>query len=97
MHTLADTVIVFCSRCSRVTLPLTVEEVRESTGGKARPFAENNFHISPLSALQYQVAQLFSVAEASKENTGGGEGIEVLKNEPFTDFPLLGKSFTICN
>jgi len=50
-----------------------------------------------LSALQYQVAQLFSVAEASKENTGGGEGIEVLKNEPFTDFPLLGKSFTICN
>lgn len=40
---------------------------------------------------QYQVAQLFSVAEASKENTGGGEGIEVLKNEPFDNFPLLGK------
>ena len=33
--------------------------------------------------FQYQVAQLFSVAEASKENTGGGEGIEVRKNEPF--------------
>lgn len=33
--------------------------------------------------LQYQVAQLYSVAEASKENTGGGEGIEVLVNEPF--------------
>ena len=29
------------------------------------------------------MAQLYSVAEASKENTGGGEGIEVLVNEPF--------------
>ncbi len=34
---------------------------------------------------EYQVAQLWSVAEASKENTGGGEGIVVLKNEPFTN------------
>lgn len=49
------------------------------------------------SAPQYQVAQLFSVAEASKENTGGGEGIEVLKNEPFEDFPLLGKQIPIGN
>lgn len=32
---------------------------------------------------EYQVAQLYSVAEASKNETGGGEGIEVLKNEPF--------------
>lgn len=47
-----------------------------------------NFH------LQYQVAQLYSVAEASKDNTGGGEGIEVLKNEPFTNFPLLGGKYT---
>uniref|UniRef100_A0A3B5MCC2 Phosphatidylinositol transfer protein beta isoform n=1 Tax=Xiphophorus couchianus TaxID=32473 RepID=A0A3B5MCC2_9TELE len=30
-----------------------------------------------------QVGQLFSVAEASKNETGGGEGIEVLKNEPY--------------
>lgn len=44
--------------------------------------------------MQYQVAQLFSVAEASKENTGGGEGIEVLKNEPFTDYPLLGGKYS---
>lgn len=29
------------------------------------------------------MAQLYSVAEASKENTGGGEGIEVKVNEPF--------------
>lgn len=34
-------------------------------------------------ALQYQVAQLYSVAEASKNETGGGEGVEVLKNEPY--------------
>ena len=33
--------------------------------------------------FQYQVGQLFSVAEASKNETGGGEGIEVLKNEPY--------------
>uniref|UniRef100_A0A8C5HXT4 Phosphatidylinositol transfer protein beta isoform n=1 Tax=Gouania willdenowi TaxID=441366 RepID=A0A8C5HXT4_GOUWI len=33
--------------------------------------------------IQYQVGQLFSVAEASKNETGGGEGIEVLKNEPY--------------
>ena len=40
--------------------------------------------------FQYQVAQLYSVAEVSKNETGGGEGIEVLKNEPFEDFALLG-------
>jgi hypothetical protein len=37
------------------------------------------------------VAQLYSVAEVSKNETGGGEGIEVLKNEPFDNFPLLGE------
>uniref|UniRef100_A0ACB8EVV7 Uncharacterized protein n=1 Tax=Sphaerodactylus townsendi TaxID=933632 RepID=A0ACB8EVV7_9SAUR len=37
----------------------------------------------PCSVEEYQVGQLFSVAEASKNNTGGGEGIEVLKNEPY--------------
>ncbi|XP_056640485.1 phosphatidylinositol transfer protein alpha isoform isoform X1 [Diorhabda carinulata] len=47
----------------------------------------------PLTVEEYQVAQLFSVAEASKDNTGGGEGIEVLKNEPFTNFPLLGGKY----
>ncbi|ENN75106.1 hypothetical protein YQE_08419, partial [Dendroctonus ponderosae] len=47
---------------------------------------ENGFY-------RYQVAQLFSVAEASKDNTGGGEGIEVLKNEPFNNYPLLGGKY----
>lgn len=40
------------------------------------------------------MAQLYSVAEASKNNTGGGEGIQVLKNEPFTDYPLLGGKYS---
>ena len=41
-----------------------------------------------------QVAQLYSVAEASKNETGGGEGVEVLKNEPYEDVPLLNGKFT---
>lgn len=44
--------------------------------------------------FQYQVAQLFSVAEVSKNETGGGEGIEVLKNEPFNDHPLLNGKYS---
>lgn len=35
------------------------------------------------SPLQYQVGQLFAVAEASKNETGGGDGVEVLINEPY--------------
>lgn len=35
--------------------------------------------------VQYQVGQLFSVAEASKNETGGGDGIQVLKNEPYEE------------
>lgn len=46
------------------------------------------------SIFQYQVAQLYSVAEVSKNETGGGEGIEVLKNEPFTDHPLLNGKYS---
>ncbi|GAO50161.1 ACYPI003934-like protein [Saitoella complicata NRRL Y-17804] len=37
----------------------------------------------PVSLDEYQVAQLYAVAEASKSETGGGEGIEVLANEPY--------------
>jgi len=39
----------------------------------------------PVTVKEYQVGQLFSTAEASKENTGGGEGVEVIKNEPYED------------
>jgi len=34
---------------------------------------------------EYRVAQLYAVALASKNVTGGGEGVEVLKNEPYED------------
>eukprot|EP00051_Salpingoeca_urceolata_P006015 m.79938 g.79938 ORF g.79938 m.79938 type:complete len:266 (-) comp14645_c0_seq1:52-849(-) len=41
------------------------------------------FRISvPVSVDEYQVGQLYSVAMASKDETGGGDGVEVLKNEP---------------
>uniref|UniRef100_A0A3B3QFI2 Phosphatidylinositol transfer protein alpha isoform n=1 Tax=Paramormyrops kingsleyae TaxID=1676925 RepID=A0A3B3QFI2_9TELE len=39
--------------------------------------------IVPVSVDEYKVGQLYSVAEASKNETGGGEGVEVLKNEPY--------------
>jgi hypothetical protein len=55
----------------------------------------------PMTVEEYQVAQLYSVAEASKNETGGGEGIEVLVNDPFTassgqqpSSPLLDGSYT---
>lgn len=49
--------------------------------------------VLPLTVEEYQIGQLFSVAEASKNETGGGEGVEVVKNEPFQDHPLLGGKF----
>ena len=49
--------------------------------------------ILPLTVEEYQVGQLFSVAEASKNETGGGEGIEVLKNEPYVGHPLCGDQY----
>lgn len=37
----------------------------------------------PFSPEEYHVGQLYCVAEASKNETGGGDGVEVLINEPF--------------
>ncbi|KAG0353828.1 hypothetical protein BGZ54_002023 [Gamsiella multidivaricata] len=34
---------------------------------------------------EYQVAQLYNVAEMSKAESGGGEGVEILTNEPYED------------
>jgi len=48
----------------------------------------------PLTVEEFQLGQLYAVAEVSKNETGGGEGIEVLKNEPFTDYPLLGGKYS---
>ncbi|XP_020914783.1 phosphatidylinositol transfer protein alpha isoform [Exaiptasia diaphana] len=37
----------------------------------------------PISVEEYRIGQLYAVAEASKNETGGGEGIEIVKNEPY--------------
>ncbi|RIA90423.1 hypothetical protein C1645_770015 [Glomus cerebriforme] len=40
---------------------------------------------------EYQVAQLYAVVEASKEETGAGEGVEVIKNEPYENAESKGQ------
>uniref|UniRef100_A0A5K4FAB3 Phosphatidylinositol transfer protein n=1 Tax=Schistosoma mansoni TaxID=6183 RepID=A0A5K4FAB3_SCHMA len=51
--------------------------------------------ILPMTVEEYQVGQLYSVAETSKGETGGGDGVQILVNEPFDqttykpDRPLL--------
>lgn len=49
--------------------------------------------VLPLTVEEYQIGQLFSVAEASKNETGGGEGVEVIKNESFDDPNVLGEAY----
>ncbi|EDO43322.1 predicted protein [Nematostella vectensis] len=39
----------------------------------------------PISVENYRIAQLYTVTEASMNETGGGEGIEVVKNEPYVE------------
>ncbi|KAM9812365.1 phosphatidylinositol transfer protein alpha isoform-like [Syngnathus typhle] len=41
--------------------------------------------VLPVSVDEYKVGQLYTVAEASKNETGGGEGVEVLVNEPYEE------------
>ncbi|GFO41174.1 phosphatidylinositol transfer protein alpha isoform [Plakobranchus ocellatus] len=56
----------------------------------------------PMSVEEYHVGQLWSVAQVSKNETGGGEGVEVIENVPFDmksnapNPPLqaAGKTFT---
>ncbi|KAE9421138.1 hypothetical protein Angca_008087 [Angiostrongylus cantonensis] len=50
--------------------------------------------VLPMTVDEYQIGQLWSVAEASKAETGGGEGVEVLKNEPFDGVPLLNGKYS---
>lgn len=49
--------------------------------------------VLPLTVEEYQIGQLFSVAEASKNETGGGEGVEIVRNEPFDDPEILGSKY----
>ncbi|TMS07595.1 phosphatidylinositol transfer protein beta isoform-like [Larimichthys crocea] len=41
--------------------------------------------VLPISVEEYQVGQLYAVAEASKNETGGGEGVEVKENRPYEE------------
>jgi len=41
--------------------------------------------IMPMSTEEYRVAQLYMVAKFSREKSSEGEGIQVLKNEPYQD------------
>lgn len=50
--------------------------------------------VLPLSVDEYQIGQLWSVAEASKQETGGGEGVEVLENRTFEGVDLYGGQYT---
>jgi len=50
--------------------------------------------VLPMTVEEYQVGQLWSVAEASKQETGGGEGVEVRKNEPFSNQPLFDGKYS---
>ena len=49
--------------------------------------------VLPMTVDEYQIAQLYGTAEASLNETGGGEGVEVLKNEPYDNVPLLNGKF----
>eukprot|EP01112_Ceratiomyxa_fruticulosa_P007814 TRINITY_DN2032_c0_g1_i1.p1 TRINITY_DN2032_c0_g1~~TRINITY_DN2032_c0_g1_i1.p1 ORF type:complete len:275 (+),score=27.78 TRINITY_DN2032_c0_g1_i1:205-1029(+) len=40
--------------------------------------------VLPMSVEEYRVGQLYSVAKTSVQQTGGGEGVEVIKNEPYS-------------
>uniref|UniRef100_A0A914YXM8 Phosphatidylinositol transfer protein n=1 Tax=Panagrolaimus superbus TaxID=310955 RepID=A0A914YXM8_9BILA len=44
--------------------------------------------VLPFSIDEYQRGQLYSVAEMSKNETGGGEGVEIVRQEPFTSTTL---------
>ena len=50
--------------------------------------------VLPMTVEEYQIAQLYAVAEASKNETGGGEGVKITKNEPYDNVPLLNGKFT---
>lgn len=43
----------------------------------------------PISVGEYKIGQLYSVAEASKNETGGGDGVEVVDNKP-ENHPVFG-------
>ena len=49
--------------------------------------------VMPMTVEEYEIAQLYGVAEASKNETGGGDGVKIIKNEPYENVPLLKGQF----
>ena len=47
----------------------------------------------PMSLSEYKIAQRFVVAEYSKSETGGGEGIQIIKDEPYQNQPQFQGHF----
>ena len=41
--------------------------------------------ILPFSLAEFQIGQLYTIAHVSMNETGGGDGIEILKDEPFEE------------
>uniref|UniRef100_A0A914HFJ0 Phosphatidylinositol transfer protein n=1 Tax=Globodera rostochiensis TaxID=31243 RepID=A0A914HFJ0_GLORO len=50
--------------------------------------------IMPMTVEEFQIGHLWTVAEAAKKETGGGEGVQVLRNEPFEGANLFHGEFT---
>ncbi|KAI3421962.1 hypothetical protein GPALN_012500 [Globodera pallida] len=50
--------------------------------------------IMPMTVEEFQIGHLFTVAEAARQETGGGEGVQVLRNEPFEGAELFHGEFT---
>lgn len=48
--------------------------------------------VMPLTVDEYRIGQLFSTCELSKNTTGGGDGVQVLRDEPFENHPLIEKT-----
>jgi len=49
--------------------------------------------ILPMTVEEYHVGQLYSIAETSKNETGGGEGVEIVENHPYTGNPVFFGEF----
>ena len=43
----------------------------------------------PMTLDEYEVGLLFTLAQAHKRETGGGEGVVIVKNEPYENFSLF--------
>ena len=64
----------------RITLPMTVDEYQVNILQGDEIEAQAWELQRDIGFFSFQVAQLYSVAEASKNETGGGEGVEVVNN-----------------